>query len=128
MSDIGHFLKQFGQEYQNVTQELDTGLANGKTIDPAVLIGVDCGNIGEKTRAIWRQLKMSEEDIVNYESELREVEMDMPPKPGCLSPNSILDYVECHSSPQDNKKYFSHLLECRDCRDKVFKVAWFFLD
>jgi len=126
MTDIGYLMNRFIKEYKTIREELDHSVVCGTPPDPAKIMGMDC-DISEKTKKVWRDLNMSEEEIMNYGSQLNEVAMDIPPKHDCLSPHSILDFVERQSSPQDSKKYYAHLLKCDNCRDKVFKAAWFFL-
>jgi len=127
MTDIGYLMNRFIKEYKTIREELDYAIVCGTPPDPAKIMGMDC-DISEKTKVVWRELNMSEEEIIEYGSQLNDVAMNVPPKPGCLSPHSILDFVERQLSPQDSKKYYTHLLKCNDCRDKVFKASWFFLD
>ena len=126
MDDVMSLIDRFRGEYTAISQELDHALVAGHSVVSNVLNhGEFC--IGERTRRVWNDLGISEEDIVAHESELREVCADLPSRPGCLSSNAILDFIEQAMQYSEARKSYNHLLGCGYCRSKLFKSAWFFL-
>lgn len=126
MGNITDFLKKYESEYTEFRQKLDHNWVVGKPADPAVLLGVSY--YFRRERRVWKRIGMAQKDINDYVAQLRDLASELPMRPGCLSVNSILDFIEESFSEKENHECYAHLCCCSFCKDKVFKAAWFFLD
>lgn len=131
MADIFDFLEEVNGDYELAKLELDAERTSdimtresGKGIGASLLPDYFLGP-SRKNSEIFGSLGMSKKEIMDLETEMQAVALEIPAKPGCLSYKNALDFVEDASSELENRGYYTHLLHCGECRKLVFELAWF---